>query len=289
LHSHDVHETRAAYESALQDVQQKESALRYQEDLGARLKRLYDLKSASKGEVQRAETDVQSARTDLERAHIAVTKEVAHLTDILRMDPPQLQSIDETTENVPLIAPIAGTVIARNVTLGSVLEPGEEAFVVSDFSTVWMLAAVNERDMGKVSVGRKARVLTDAFPDRAFDGTVTRLGTELDQKTRTLAVRILLSNEKHLLRPGLFSTAQISQGPSRTALFVPELSLQDVNGGSVVFVKTGPDTFEPRSVQLGTRVRGHAEVLAGLKPGAAIAVEGSFAVKSQMLRAQIGE
>lgn len=289
MHSHDVHETRAAYNTALEDVQRQQSALSYQQQMRARMLRLYQLKSASRQEVDKAETDVRSAEADLANAQIAVEKEVAHLTDILHLPAEALKNIDETTEQVPVIAPTSGVVVSRLITLGSVVEPGQEVYTVTDLSSVWMMASVNEADIAKVRVGQKARILTQAFPNEEFTGRVTQLGTGLDPKTRTLQARVLVPNTAMKLRPEMYASAQIAESDSRPTLFVPEDALQDLNGGSIVFVRTDPNTFEPRVVQVAHRLHGEAEIASGLKPGDGVVVKGSFVVKSEMLKSQIGE
>ena len=289
MHSHDVHETRAAYYTALQDVKKQEAAKAYQQQMLDRMQRLYQLKSASRQEVDKAESDLHTAQADVANAHIAVDKEIAHLTDILHLPESALNNINETNEQVPVIAPAPGVVVARNITLGSVVEPGQEVYTVTDLSSVWMMASVNESDISKVHVGERAAVLTQAFPSEQFIGTVIALGTELDAKTRTLQAKILIPNSKLQLRPGMYASAQLSQGASQPALFVSEEAVQDLNGGSIVFVRTAPDTFEARPVQVAERLHGQAEINAGLNSGDSVVVKGSFVVKSEMLKSQIGE
>jgi cobalt-zinc-cadmium efflux system membrane fusion protein len=289
MHSHDVHETRAAYETALEAVNRQQSAVTYQERMRDRMIRLYGLKSASKQEVEKAEADLRSAQTDLANARIAVEKEATHLTDILRIPASALTSINEEAEQVPVIAPISGTVVNRTITPGTVVEPGDEVFTVSDLSSVWMIASVSEVDISKVQAGNKAQIQSQAYPGAAFRGQVTRLGSELDPKTRTLQVRILVPNEGMKLRTGMYVNARIMQGMSRQALFVPEEAIQDVNGSPIVFLRKAGDLFEPKPIQIARRLNGEAEISAGLNSGDTVVVKGSFVVKSQMLKSQIGE
>ncbi len=289
LHSHDVHETWAAYNTALESVERQKNMVAYQQRMRDRAARLYQLKSASRQEVERTETDLRSAETDLANAQIAVEKEVAHLTDILNLPPAALQKLNETTEQVPVVSPLSGTVVDRRITPGAVVEPGTEVYTVSDLTSLWMIASVNETDMSKVGVGDKARILSQAYPDEAFAGQVTRLGTELDPKTRTLQVRILVPNPRLKLRASMYVNAQISQSLSRPAIFIPEEALQDINGSAVVFLRKPNHAFEPRPVQVAHRLNGEAEIAAGLQPGDAVVVKGSFVVKSEMLKSQIGE
>jgi membrane fusion protein, heavy metal efflux system len=289
MHSHDVHETRAAYDTALADVKHQENNVDYARRMRDRMNRLFQLKSASRQEVEKAETDLRAAETGLTNAKISVIKEEAHLTDILALPASDLPNLNETTELVPIVAPAAGTVIERKITPGSVVEPGAEVFVLSELTTVWMMAAVNETDISKLHVGNCARLLTQAFPNQAFTGRVQRLGTELDPQTRTLQVRIVVPNPGLKLRPAMYANAQIDEGTSTNAIFVPEDAVQDINGSAVVFAKLENNTFEARAVQIAHRLNGEAQISAGLKPGDQVVVKGSFVVKSDILKSQIGE
>ena len=76
---------------------------------------------------------------------------------------------------------------------------------------------------------------------------------------------------------------------SRQALFVPEEAVQDINGGSVVFLRKADNVFEPKPIQIARRLNGEAEVSAGLRPGDSVVVKGIFVVKSQMRKSHIGE
>jgi RND family efflux transporter MFP subunit len=289
MHSHDVHETRAAYETALEGVIRQKTMVAYDQRMRDRMMRLFDLKSASRQEVEKAESDLKSAQTDLANAQISVDKEVAHLTDILNLPASALPDINESTEQVPVVSTLNGVVIDRKVSLGSVVEPGEEVFTVSDLNSVWMIASLNESDIGKVRVGNKASILSPAYPDQAFTGQVTRLGTELDPKTRTLLVRIVVPNPGMKLRSGMYVNAQLMQGMSRSAIFVPEEAIQEINGGSFVFTRRSNNVFEATPVQIAHHLNGQAQISAGLVPGDALVVKGSFVVKSEMLKSQIGE
>jgi membrane fusion protein, heavy metal efflux system len=289
MHSHAVHETRGALDSAREEVARQKQAVEYRKRMLERMQRLLALKSASSQEVERAQTELTSAETDLRNAQINVTKEGAHLSDILRMPEAELASITEETERPPLVAPISGQVIDRKITVGTVLEPGQEAFTISDLASLWMNAAVNEADLAKVRIGLPVTVRTQAYPDQAFLGRITYIGAELDTQTRTLPARVLISNHEKKLHPGMFAEAEIEQRSSRQTLFIPEEALQDLNGGTVVFRRKDSGTFEPQPVRVATRGHGQAEVSAGLKDGDVIVTRGSFVVKSELLKSRIGE
>jgi membrane fusion protein, heavy metal efflux system len=289
MHSHEVHETLAAYRTAQEEVLRQETALEFATRNRDRMERLYGLKFASKQEVERAEVDLSAQQTNLANAKISLQRESAHLSDILRVPEQQLSKMDESRDEVPVIASISGIVTARMISPGAVVEPGQEVYTLTDLRTVWMMASVFEPDIAKVRVGAKATVKTQAYPEKEFPGRVTRIGAELDPKTRTLQVRLLVPNPREELRAAMFANAELDQGSMRSAVFVPEEALQEVNGGTVVFVRRSPEEFEVRPVNLGSRANGEAAIRSGLKPGEEVIVRSSFLAKSELLKSQIGE
>jgi RND family efflux transporter MFP subunit len=182
-----------------------------------------------------------------------------------------------------------GLVIDRKITVGTVLEPGQEAFTLSDLTTVWMTAAVNEADLAKVRVGLPVIVRTPAYPHQAFPGRITYIAAQLDAQTRTLPARVLIPNRARKLHPGMFAEAEIEQHSVRQTLFIPEQALQDLNGGSVVFRQKDTGAFQPQPVTIADRSHGQAEISAGLKDGDVIVTRGSFVIKSELLKNRVGE
>jgi multidrug efflux pump subunit AcrA (membrane-fusion protein) len=146
-----------------------------------------------------------------------------------------------------------------------------------------MIASVNERDIHFVQVGVAAAIRVRAFPELAFSGRVDQIGPQLDPVTRTLSVRIVVPNHDLHLRPDMFGTAEIAEGSSRSAIFVRDVSVQDLNGNPVVFVRRDNEIFEARPVQLGARRDGLVEIRDGVRPGEMIVDHGAFVVKSEFL------
>ncbi len=289
IHSHEVHETLAAYRTAQEEVHRQETALDYSTRMRDRMQRLFKLSFASVQEVERSEADLRTQSTNLANARIALQGEVTHLSDILHMNADELPNINETNDEVPVVSPIAGTVTARMVTPSSAVEPGQELYTVTDLRSVWMMAAVYEQDIASIRVGAKATVTTASYPEQEFRGEVTRLGAALDSKTRTLPVRLVVPNGGEKLRLAMYATAELQQGTYGLAVFVPEEAMQEVNGGAVVFVRRSAEDFEVRPVSDGRRVNGEVQIQSGLKAGEQVVVKSSFVAKSELLKSQIGE
>jgi RND family efflux transporter MFP subunit len=134
-----------------------------------------------------------------------------------------------------------------------------------------------------------ATLITQGYPGTTFEGRVDMVGDTLDPQTRTVPVRIVVSNPGARLRPGMFASVQISEPQTSSAVFVPENALQEINGQSVVFVSSDGTRFRPQAVNVGLHSRGKAEITSGLRQGDRIAVSGAFMIKSDMLKGSMGE
>ena len=129
-----------------------------------------------------------------------------------------------------------GVVIARNVTPGQVVNTGDEAFVTSDLSTVWVSAAVNEKDLPDVHIGRAATVTTQGGNAQGLRGTVSMLGDLVDPQTRTVPVRLTVPNP----------------GTSYSLLTVPGVSEINSWGGETkqYTIEVDPESLRPYNLAL---------------------------------------
>ena len=229
----------------------------------------------AEGDQQVADADLQAARTRL--ATFGIT--------------PSGQA-PRNPARVTLTSPIAGTVVARAVHVGQWIEPSETAVEVVDLDELWVRASVYEREMRFVSVGQTAQVEVRAFPGEVFTGTVAQVSGTLDERTRSVGVRIVLPNPEHRLRPGMFASVRI-QGThaheARRLLAIPWSAVQQVDEHPAVFVKVGERAFELRRIHTGERAGDLVEILSGLTAGDEVVGEGSFLLKGQLLRSSLGE
>lgn len=290
LHSHTVHETVGALVQAFAAVDRQKSAVEVAQQAVERYTHLFSIQASSLEEKQHAEQMLAQSRQDLVDAQANVHMEREHLSELLQIAPESLTPTNlYDRELIPIRSPIDGVVVARNVTVGQVVSTGFEAFAVSNLSTVWVMAAVNETDIALVQNGAPADVITQAYANTTFPAHVAMVGDTLDPQTRTIPVRVSVPNPGIKLRPGMFASAHIDGPKTRTALFIPEDALQDVNGNQVVFVTQDGSTFKAQVVKLGTRSQGRAEVMEGLKPGDHLVVNGAFMVKGELLKGTVGD
>ncbi len=290
LHSHMVHETVGALVQAFAAVDRQRGGVVFATQARDRYHHLYSIQAASLEESQRSEQQVLEAKQMLVDAEANVRMEREHLSELLQVPPSSLTPNNlYDKELIPIRSPIDGVVIARNITVGQVVPTGFEAFVISNLSTVWVMAAVNQQDLSLIHTGVNAEVLTQGYPGQTFRGRVGMVGDTLDLQTRTIPVRLVVPNAGMRLRPGMFASAHIAEPSTRRALFVPEDALQDINGLKVVLVTSDGVTFQAKTVNVGTTSMGKSEIIDGLSPGDHIVVKGAFMVKSEMLKNTMGD
>jgi len=294
LHSHDIHESRSAYQKAKIELGRQEVQRSYTEKNRDRIRRLLNLKAASQEQLDHAESELRNALAGIEAARLEVQRTRMHLEEFLEVgaeDHPEHKpgEFDHDDDTAPVKAPAAGIVISRTISSGSVAKPGDDLFVISDLSSIWMLAAIPEENMGRIRPGMNAQVFVRAFEDRPFTGRLTRTGDQLDPATRTVQARIVLANPRGDLKPEMYATAELAAGGTGEALYVPQESVQEMNGHSIVFVANGPDKFRARPVETGPRAGASIAILSGLSAGERVVTRGAFLLKSEMLKSTLVE
>ncbi|MFO0560697.1 MAG: efflux RND transporter periplasmic adaptor subunit [Polyangiales bacterium] len=187
---------------------------------------------------------------------------------------------------VTLRAPIAGRVIARQATVGQVVDPTETLIRVADLSRVRVMLNVFERNLGRISVGDAVSIRAESHGDREFLGVVSQVAATVERETRTAQVEVHVDNPDEALRQGQFVTARLTLGRAQTreALLVRRSAVILLEGQPTVFVEVEPDVFEPRPVALGEGDDERVELLRGASERERVAVDGVFSLKSELQR-----
>ena len=286
LHSHAVHDAWAGYRKAKADERRLTTELRYATDAQGRAERLYADKAISQQELQRAQANRVSAQEALDMGRTEVRRseeEMEHLGITNGEDP-----TGEAGEQIPVKAPFSGVVLERLVTQGTAVNPGTSLFVVSDLSTVWVLAELAEAHITGAQKGRAASVRVAAYPTDVFNGTVTYVGETVNPKTRRVTIRIEVPNPDGRLKPEMYATVQVGESAPRPVLAIPATAVQTVNGQASVFVSEADGHFRLRPVELGAERDGLAEATRGLQAGDRVVTAGAFILKSELLKAPDG-
>jgi len=193
-----------------------------------------------------------------------------------------------TDPYLKLTSPVDGHVIERDVIVGQHVEPQKPLFMVADLSTLWAVLDAREADLPHLTGNSAARIRTSVYPDRVWEGRIIHIGDVVDEKSRTVKVRVETRNDGRLLKPNMYIQGEIPGAQSRRdVLTVPEEAVQTFNGDTVVFVRTGTDRFAARAVELGDRLGIQRVVIKGLDGSETIAISGTFNLKAEWLKSSL--
>ena len=212
--------------------------------------------------------------------------------ELLGASAEDLDRLDKTHEAIaylPLRSPIAGVVTEVEAATGRLVPGGTDLFGVVNLREVWAVVDAYERDLGRLHVGQPAMLATTAFPDLGFRGRVVSLEGSIKENTRTLDVRLEVGNPGLKLRPGMFVSARIATGATRSALVIDEDAIQSQGESKVVYVAQTDSTFITRAVEVRSLGGNRAELLTGVRAGERVATRGGFLLKSQASKAELGE
>lgn len=282
-----VHDAWAAYRKAVSERRRAETDLKLAVQNDERMQRLLREKAASQQEVQRAGAERVAAEEGLRIVETEVRRaeeEMEHLGITNAEDPS-----GESGEQIPVRAPLAGVVLEKLITEGSAVTPGMPLFVVSDLSSLWALAEVDETALPHVQAGQPVTVRVAAYPDEPFAGVIAWVADMVNPKTRRVTVRCAIPNPAGRLKPDMYATVALGRGRPHPVVVVPASAVQDIDGRAVVFVDGGGGRFERRDVEVGVERGGRIEVRAGVREGERIVVTGAFLLKSELLKASTPE
>jgi HlyD family secretion protein len=174
----------------------------------------------SKAWVQRAREQLslrkegfRSEQIEQARAQVAIDQEAVNQA---------LQRLDYTQ----LKAPFNGVVLSKSAEPGEYLNPGSPVVTIGDLKHPWLRAYVSERDLGLVKLGQPAKVTTDTWPDKAFEGRIVFISSEAEFTPKAVQtfeervklvyrIKILLDNPDGLLKPGMPADGHISVEDTR--------------------------------------------------------------------------
>jgi cobalt-zinc-cadmium efflux system membrane fusion protein len=232
---------------------------------------LFSHQAASRVALQQAENDLVKAK-----ARVARTEESLRA---LGVEAHSHDPVGSLHARVAVRAPRNGIVIERPVTDGQFVQSDNNALItIADLSTVWVLADVFERDLHMVTVGQRAEVVTDAYPEQHFVAHVARIDPTVDPSTRTVKVRFLVANADGRLKPEMFATVALFLHESEQVLTVPPAAVFTEGGRSFAYVYTGEREFIRRQVEVEPTAEG-LKILNGLQAGEHIISNGTLLVR----------
>ncbi len=201
----------------------------------------------------------------------------------------QIEAIEKQgkpTDHITLTAPMSGIVIKKNVTEGMYVKTGTPIYTLADLDRVWVILEAYESDLQAITLGQQVLFSVESYPGTPFQGKVAYIDPLVDNKTRTIRVRLNVDNRDAKLKPGMFVRAtavgSTSNDPDKQPLLIPASAPLVTGKRALVYVQL-PDrvgVYVGREVILGQRRGDSFEVRSGLREGELVVTRGNFKIDS---------
>lgn len=229
--------------------------------------------------VRQAEAQLKSATAGLMQNDV-LARQVEEARTGVNIQRDALSTSQALLRKAYIRTSITGTVLTMAAQQGETLVAGFSAapvITVADLTRLEVDAAVDETDIGKVTVGQPALVTVDAFPDTPFHGRVTKIasGSTMQQNVVTYDVTVSIDDPQHRLKPDMTATVIITVKAYDHTLVVPNEAIKPDNMDTVVYVVTAGDaTPKKRKVTVGASDDTNSEIVSGLSDGERVVLTG---------------
>jgi cobalt-zinc-cadmium efflux system membrane fusion protein len=261
--------------------------LEYQKSNYERQKKLLEENVGAQKNLLETQNEYEKARAEYNAEKNRIN--AIGLTDSEVVDGKSDHSDEHGSGTLPVKSLISGIVVERNVVIGQLIEATTTAFKIINLSSVWVDGQIYEKDAGKINSKTAADFLASSFPGEPFKGKVTYIGQVIDEKTRTITIRAEFSNATGKLKPQMFGELRIPNENNSTALLVPAEALIKIDNTDYIFIQKEDTAFEKIPVSFCCAQNELVEITKGLKEGDKIVVKGAFYLKSELLKASLGE
>ncbi|MCS6242611.1 MAG: efflux RND transporter periplasmic adaptor subunit [Opitutus sp.] len=251
--------------------------------------------SVEQAQLRSAEATAELARLNLTRARELRLQNTNSQADLDSADAQAKQAAAQA-DNLRAIlakkliaAPFTGRAGIRLVNVGQFLPVGTPIVSIQALDPIFLNLSLPQQQLGQVSEGLTARVVTDAYPGQLFEGKVTAINPDLDPTTRSVKLQVTLPNADSRLRPGMFGTVSIVLPVTAPVIIIPATAVLYAPYGDTVFVveeKKNEATGETQQVvrqqfvRLGTARGDFVAVTSGLKVGDTVVSAGVFKLRN---------
>ncbi len=202
------------------------------------------------------------------------------LWDIRQEHIDELERTGRARRTLEIHSPISGYVIEKMALQGLRIEPGMNLYKIADISRVWIDAAIYEYEVPLIRLGQEATVALPYTPGETLAGKVSYVYPYLDEKTRTVKVRVEFQNPEEKLKPGMYGEV-LFRSDQGEALAVPKSAVLDTGSRKLVFVSRGEGRFDPREIRTGYLAGDYYQVLEGLQAGEQVVTSANFLIDSE--------
>lgn len=266
-------------QSALDAARAAADVARTQHDAARQAQSLIEA-GAQAEDIATAEARVRQAEAAVAVARAALAEEDIRAADLaaasaaVRQAEAAVRAARAQVAATRIAAPIAGTVVRKNVEVGELLTPGTVLLTIADLREIWVTADLAAGDVAKVREGQALEVRSDAYPGRAFPAKITELSRVADPRfgvgqAWSIRAKIAVTDPDRLLRPGIQVDISGRGVIAEDALTVPATAVVTRGGSTGVFVVDG-GIARFRKITPGAKTSTHVQVVDGLSAGEAV-------------------
>ena len=183
-------------------------------------------------------------------------------------------------DSVPFYIPKDGILNELVIRQGHYLETNGEIGHIQDLSTIWVEAAVPEKDMAKIKEGDTAEVGVSGYL-QPLSAKVDYIYPSVDPATRTGKARFVVDNPEYLLKPAGYATIVLASGTQEARLTIPSAAVLRDSSGDHVIVSLGDGRFQARDIKTGLVSAGRTEVIEGVAEDESVVTNGQFLIDSE--------
>jgi cobalt-zinc-cadmium efflux system membrane fusion protein len=241
-----------------------------------RARNLFAQEAISKKDLQDAESGLVLAQGEQQRSQAELRVSEAKM-GLFGKEPGEINELKAGDSRVTISAPIAGTIVDRQVGPGQIIRPdaANPLLQISDLSVLWVQADIFESDLASIRLGSPVEISVESYPNRKFSARISYIDPRVDPTTRTVHVRCQVNNPGGVLKPDMFAEVKINS-TRRPVPVVPSSAVLAVGDKTMVLVEETPGHFRRTPVRVGDEVNGTVIVQDGLKAGERVVTQGAL-------------
>ena len=181
-------------------------------------------------------------------------------------------------QNAKIVAPFRGEISRKYMDAGALVSPSTPLVSLVHTETLKIVANVLEKDIPLLKAGMKAKIRTESYPGRVFEGRVEKINSALDLSTRTLQAEVYIHNADRSLKPGMFANVEVVLLEKPQTLVIPREAVIAAGSEISVFVVEGKQAVR-KPITLGYEQDQSVEILNGLNEGDQVIIKGQQLIK----------
>ena len=196
----------------------------------------------------------------------------------------QIENLEKTREvknSITVYSKYSGVITKKIDNEGHWAAAGEDVYDITDMSTLWVIASVPESEINYVRVNQSAKITTVSYPDEVFNAKVNFISPTFNSETRTLEVRLDVSNRNYKLKPDMFVKVEIGSARYEWNIIVPRNAVLRTGKMDIVYIKKSGNVFSPKMVTIGGERDGNYLITSGLQEGDEIVTSAGFLIDSE--------